>query len=103
MMKNVLTIIVLALLMRNAQAQDAVAIVEIKDKWHYMKPDGALLFEEGFKEARPFSEGVAIVEIQEKFVVIDQTGKHLFAAPYLKIRDFSDGLAAVRKGDFWGF
>ena len=50
-------------------------MVQLNDKWNFIRPDGTFLSEQWFDDCKNFSEGFAVVELNNKYYVIDKNGK----------------------------
>jgi hypothetical protein len=80
----------------NSDFHEGVAVVSGRNgKWGFIGPDGRLVIEARFDQAKRFSEGLAAVQVGSKWGYIDHTGKTVIKPQFLSAYPFHEGLARV--------
>ena len=105
-MKRILLVILSAIAVLLAVAQDDHRILEPQQKYSgkygYVNQKGLFMIPAKFDDARQFRQGFGAVEMDGKWGFVNHRGKLVVPCKYTTVLDFNGGYAIVRMGDKWG-
>lgn len=82
--------------------KEGKAVVRREGKSYFVDSIGTVLFDKGFKSAKPFSEGSGRVKIGKKWAVINEYGQMLNGPKFVKIKTYNCPVAVVKRSGSYG-
>lgn len=82
--------------------REGKAIIRKEGQSYFIDSAGTVLFDRGFKAAKPFSKGSGRVKIGKKWAVINEYGQMLNGAKFVKIKTYNCPMTVVKRSGSYG-